>query len=132
MLEAISILRGRSNIAIEITETAEIQNLALVKQTVDMLASAGVAVYLDDFGEGAASLGMIDLPWKAVKLSRSICGEDAPRDVLEAVIKLAKTVAWWLSRSALKRKKHLDYLASCGVDAFQGYYIHRPEPFKFA
>ncbi|WAT32148.1 EAL domain-containing protein [Pseudomonas sp. GXZC] len=131
MLEAISILRGRSNIAIEITETAEIQNLALVKQTVDMLASAGVAVYLDDFGEGAASLGMIDLPWKAVKLSRSICGEGAPRDVLEAVIKLAKNRGMVVIAECIETKNHMDYLTSCGVDAFQGYYIHRPEAFKF-
>ncbi|MFU2936726.1 bifunctional diguanylate cyclase/phosphodiesterase [Pseudomonas aeruginosa] len=129
MLEAVSILRGRHNIAIEITETAEVQNLAQVRRTVEMLAGAGVAVYLDDFGEGAASLGMIDLPWQAVKLSRSVCGEQAPRDVLVAVVKLAKSRGMKVIAECIETKGHMEYLIGCGVDAFQGYYIHRPECF---
>jgi len=94
-----------------------------------MLAGAGVAVYLDDFGEGAASLGMIDLPWQAVKLSRSVCGEQAPRDVLVAVVKLAKSRGMKVIAECIETKGHMEYLIGCGVDAFQGYYIHRPERF---
>jgi EAL domain-containing protein (putative c-di-GMP-specific phosphodiesterase class I) len=128
VLEAIELLRGRLNIAIEITETGKIHDHSRLQRSVEMLSSAGVAMYLDDFGEGTATLAMIEQPWTAIKLSRRITAMTAPRDVLEALVGLAKARGMDVIAECVETQEHMDYLVDCGVDAIQGYHIHRPEP----
>lgn len=129
LLEAISIIKGRTNIAIEVTETAQIIDFKKVGLAIDMLVAAGIPVYLDDFGEGASALSLLEMPWSALKLSKTICHEHASPDILEAVIALAQNRKMTVIAECVESQAHMDRLTRYGVDAFQGYHIHRPEPF---
>lgn len=128
LVALISMLHGRKNIAVEVTETAAIEDIRPVSRAVEMFRAAGVDVYLDDFGEGAASLSMLALPWSAVKLSRTICGEGAPLDVLQSVVGLAQARKMQVIAECVETQHHKEQLMSLGINGFQGFYIHRPEP----
>ncbi len=126
--QIVEMLRGRKNIAVEITETAEIHEIQLVAGVIEMLRSAGIDVYLDDFGEGATSLSMLALPWSAVKLSKTICGRSCPQDILHSVISLAKARGMTVIAECVETEQHMASLRNLGVDAFQGFFFHMAEP----
>lgn len=128
LVDIIAMLHGRKNIAIEVTETAAVDEVRLVARAVELFRAAGIDVYLDDFGEGAASLSMLALPWSAVKLSRTICGEGAPSDVLQSVVALSKARKMQVIAECVETEAHKNHLMSLGIDGFQGFLIHRPEP----
>ncbi|MBN0141164.1 EAL domain-containing protein, partial [Pseudomonas aeruginosa] len=62
VLDVISSLRGRNNLSIEITETAVMEDPARAQVAIEMLRAAGHSVYLDDFGEGATTMSMLEMP----------------------------------------------------------------------
>lgn len=132
LVDIIAMLHGRKNIAIEVTETAAVDEIRLVARAVELFRAAGIDVYLDDFGEGAASLSMLALPWSAVKLSRSICGEGVPSDVLQSVVALAKVRKMQVIAECIETDEHKNSLMALGIDGFQGFLIHRPEPIPVA
>jgi diguanylate cyclase (GGDEF)-like protein/PAS domain S-box-containing protein len=120
-------------LCMEITETAVIENLSLVRQLLDGLREHGVRIALDDFGVGMTSLSELRaLPVDVLKIDgsfvRGIDGDALNSEIVDAIQRIAtrrqmKTVAECVERAA-----ELRHLRGLGVDFVQGYLMARPAP----
>ncbi|GAB3345523.1 putative bifunctional diguanylate cyclase/phosphodiesterase [Lysobacter tyrosinilyticus] len=117
----------------ELTETASIDRLSRAHAFIDAVHSRGCQVALDDFGSGLASFAYLkSLPIDILKIDglfvHDIDTNDLDYAVVRAVTEVARsqgkrTVAEWAETEAV-----LQRLREIGVDAVQGYAIHKPCP----
>jgi EAL domain-containing protein (putative c-di-GMP-specific phosphodiesterase class I) len=118
---------------IELTETAEIQDIAAAAATLDEFRAQGISVCLDDFGAGAAAFRYIrDLPVDYLKIdrafvhgaSRSKRGRDLVRSMLELARSVsAQTIAEGVETPALAR-----LMEELGCAYGQGWLFGKPAP----
>jgi len=127
VLEVISALRGRSNLSIEITETAVMEDPVRARLAIEMLRRADVPVYLDDYGEGSTSLSMLDLPFSAMKLGTGLTSDACSTDILESVVRLMRRRNMLVIGEGIETQGQLKRLRDAGAHAAQGYLLHRPE-----
>lgn len=117
----------------EVTETAVIANLGMVRETLQELAEAGIQVGLDDFGTGYSSLAYLKhLPVNFLKIDREfVAGIGADRrdeHTLHAVVALAQDYELRVIGEGVETRSQLEWLRAEGVDFAQGFLIARPEP----
>ena len=122
-------LAGR--VLIEVTESAEIADLAAANLAIQALRSMGYKVGLDDFGAGAASfqyLHAFDVDF--VKFDNALIGAlgGAPRvdSLIGGLVKLCGelgviTVAEGIENAAIKKR-----VIAMGFQLGQGYYLGKP------
>jgi diguanylate cyclase len=96
------------------------------------LASAGLRIWLDDFGTGWSSLSTLrTLPLDAVKLARTFVFEGSHRvdlAMLEAVVALTAAVGLELVAEGIETQAQQDQLARYSVRFGQGFHLARPMP----
>jgi len=120
-----------ANLVLEITETAPIENDAVVAATLASLKRSGVRLSVDDFGIGHASLHYLrQIPSDEVKIDRSfVVGmESSPED--RALVRTAIDMIHSLGRSAVaegvENGETVELLREMGCDTAQGYFYYRP------
>ncbi|MFC4455346.1 bifunctional diguanylate cyclase/phosphodiesterase [Deinococcus sonorensis] len=124
-----------SALEIELTESAVMRQLDVVKSALRDLQRLGVRVAIDDFGAGYSSLSYLrDLPINAIKIDRSFVQDlgsprRAPQFVLaliEAVIGIAGTLELQVVAEGIETPHQLAMLQDLGCDLGQGYLLARP------
>lgn len=121
-------LKGRTNIALEVTETAIMTSPGEAVAAITQLRENGHQVFLDDFGEGATTFGMLDMPFSSIKLGKSLSDDMCAPDILAAVLSLSRTRALPVIAEMVETTSQFLRLLNAGVHGFQGHLIHRPEP----
>lgn len=116
---------------IELVESAALDNLDQAARTIEQLRALGIAVAIDDFGMGYASLGYLRrLPVDKVKIDRSfVMGmlDDADdRQVVQAIIGLAHTFGHTVVAEGVEHDGLARALRQMGCDEAQGYGVARP------
>ncbi|MGY6502489.1 MAG: putative bifunctional diguanylate cyclase/phosphodiesterase [Acidimicrobiales bacterium] len=106
--------------------TASIDRLATLRQ-------AGVAVVLDGFGSGHASLSYLRrLPLDQVALDRSLVApaghDDTERAVLRSIVELCHALGLVVVADGVDDQHQLDALVSIGCDRARGDHLGRPVP----
>lgn len=118
------------DLSIEITETAAVQDLELVRERTEVLRDAGIALALDDFGSGLSSLTTLRaLPLQEVKIDRGLITPMPAADacaVVRAVCTLAAALKLAVVAEGVETEAQALALADCGCDALQGYLLARP------
>ena len=120
---------------LELTETALVIDIELVKQTMQELAKYGFRFSIDDFGTGYSSLAYLKvLPISELKIDKYFI-EDIDNDVngkavqiVDAIIEMAKALGVSCIAEGVETLEQLTYLKNKGCDKFQGYYFSKPEP----
>lgn len=123
---------------IEITETILASSRDKVGNVVDELRAAGFRVYMDDFGSGYSSLGMLkDVQVDVVKLDMSLI--DFTRDnfkrgmnVLSSVTSLAHRLELPLIVEGVQSQGQIFILQSLNCLYVQGFYFEKPLPVEQA
>ena len=121
----------------ELTETVLASNFADAEAFVREIHRLGARIAVDDFGVGAASLGMLkDLPEGHIdylKIDGVFIRDNFANPLDGVAVRFfqelartigAETVAEWVQDAAVRRQ-----LGELGVDFVQGYLIHRPQSF---
>jgi EAL domain-containing protein (putative c-di-GMP-specific phosphodiesterase class I) len=126
---------NRSQIMIEITETAVIHDVDLVVSHLERLRFLKTKIALDDFGTGYSSLTHIKtLPIDVIKLDRDFIGqiENKGKDetIVRAVINLVKKLGYKLVAEGIETESQYQYLDTHGCEFGQGYLMSRPLPVK--
>jgi EAL domain-containing protein (putative c-di-GMP-specific phosphodiesterase class I) len=120
-------------IALEITESALISDVATSTATLDALKRLGVRLYVDDFGTGYSSLAYLQhFPVDGVKVDRSFVADlgrtpDAEA-IVRAVIGLAGTMGLVPIAEGVETASQVRWLRDLGCDVAQGFYLGRPVP----
>ncbi|MCB4824444.1 EAL domain-containing protein [Roseicella aerolata] len=118
---------------LELTETLALQEGPEVAAMLARLRDRGIAIALDDFGSGYASIGRLRrLPFTTLKLDHSLIaylpGQAADLAVLRAVRDLGHALGLRLVAEGVERPEQRDLLAGLGFDEAQGYLFGGPVP----
>jgi diguanylate cyclase (GGDEF)-like protein len=118
---------------IEVTETAFMENVEIVRATIEGLRQAGIRIALDDFGTGYATLSqLLSFEIDKIKIDRSfvsrIDNEENGRVIIRAILSLAKGFGLTTTAEGIENKRQLSYLRSNGCTEGQGYLFAKAMP----
>lgn len=128
-LETYSIKPGK--LKLEVTETAKLENSAVVVSRLRELRRLGVAIVLDDFGTGYSSLSLLTtLPVNGLKFDRSFT-QNVPDDpvsvaILTHVAALARDLGLSLVIEGVESERQVEWLHRFPDVEVQGYYYSKP------
>jgi diguanylate cyclase (GGDEF)-like protein len=122
-----------ASLALEITETAVMENPQAAVAIFRQLNEMGVRLAIDDFGTGYSSLAYLKrFPIDSLKIDRSFV-RDITRDaddaaIVHAVIALAHSMKLKVVAEGVEDTRQLQFLREHGCDQMQGYYFSKPIP----
>lgn len=122
-----------SQIVMEISERAAIENFDLFRKAALTYQQLGFSIAMDDVGAGHASLeSALELRPRFLKLDLSIVrGIDrdlVKRELVRGIVKLARSMRSYLIAEGIETRQELNTLVALGVPYGQGFYIARPGP----
>jgi EAL domain-containing protein (putative c-di-GMP-specific phosphodiesterase class I) len=122
-----------SDVELEITESAAVQNLEWTLSVLDQLKSLGVRLSVDDFGTGQSSLAYLKrLPLHTVKIDREFLRDIGknPNDsaILSSIIHLGHSLNLYVIAEGIESMEDLRMVEGEECDGFQGYLFSRPMP----
>jgi diguanylate cyclase (GGDEF)-like protein len=118
---------------IEITESALVQNVAVVQSVIDDLRRAGVRIALDDFGTGYATLTqLLSFHLDKIKIDRSFVSHldksDESLVIVRAILGLAKGLGLTTTAEGVEDAAQLACLKANGCAEGQGYLFSKAVP----
>jgi EAL domain-containing protein (putative c-di-GMP-specific phosphodiesterase class I)/CheY-like chemotaxis protein len=122
-----------SQLVLEITETATIQNPTATMAILTRLRVKRVGLSLDDFGTGYSSLTQLyQMPFNEMKIDKSLV-MNVPHSreantMVGSLIELGHNLGLKICAEGVENRAALDMLAIMGCDRCQGYYISRAIP----
>jgi EAL domain-containing protein (putative c-di-GMP-specific phosphodiesterase class I) len=132
----LALLAAHSDIArrllVELTETAEIEDMAAAAATIKLIREAGTPVCLDDFGAGAASFRYLrELAVDYVKIDgpyvqRAVLGP-RERGIVSSMVELAGTVGARVVAEMIETEEQAILMRGLGVEFGQGWLFGRPD-----
>lgn len=113
-------------LTVEITENALLEDKPAVSARLTRLREAGVAIAVDDFGTGYASLGYLtSLPLDILKIDKGLVdgwvGGERDRIVASATIRLARELGLTVIVEGVETAGQLALLTEWGCDLYQGF-----------
>ena len=125
--------RRAKKLAVEMTETAELENIAEAAKTAQMLRDMGIQFCLDDFGAGAADVRVLRaIPADIVKLDGSyvagIVAEGRDRAFVTGMVEIAHTAGAAVVAERVETEEEAAALLAIGVEYGQGWLFGRPGP----
>jgi diguanylate cyclase len=122
-----------SDLMLEVTETAMIEDLERARAVVHRIAARGVALSVDDFGTGFTNLTRLrGAPLTEIKIDRTfvsaVLEEPDSQAIVRAVIALAHGLRCRVTAEGVETADIADWLAAAGCDEAQGYLWSRPVP----
>lgn len=121
-----------TRLTIEITESAYIQDFALVNETIAALRREGVKIAIDDFGSGYANLSLLSkIDYDIIKVDRScvsdVCSNKKAEQVLKSIKALSDDLSIKVVIEGVESEKQLEKLRELGFMYFQGWLFSKPK-----
>lgn len=121
------------DLAIELTETALIEDSAVPAASLRELRSLGVKILLDDFGTGYSSLSHLQrFPVDALKIDRSFVmhlgAEEDDSEIVRAIAAMATALGLEVVAEGVETAEQALEAQALGCGSAQGYYFARPSP----
>jgi len=118
-------------LSIELTESAMVQNLDILLESLMELYKNGIEISIDDFGTGYSSLHQVSvIPASELKVDQSFVRDMLDNTVDHLIVRNTVRMAHSLGMRALaegvETKRHVQALARTGCDEAQGYFYSRP------
>ncbi len=119
-------------ITLEVTESAVVDNpeaaIALLRQFKD----DGFKISIDDYGTGYSSLAQLkQLPVNELKIDKSFVQrletDEDDQIIVRSTIELAHNMGLSVVAEGIEDEYTLQWLAKCGCELAQGYFISRPQ-----
>ena len=117
-----------SQLVLEITETATIQNPTATMAILTRLRVNGVGLALDDFGTGFSSMTQLfEMPFSELKIDKSLV-MNVPQSpeattTVASLIELGHNLGLKICAEGVESRAALDALTTMGCDRCQGYFI---------
>ena len=122
-----------SQLVLEITETATIQNPTATMAILARLRVKRIGLALDDFGTGYSSLTQLfEMPFSELKIDKSlVMNMSSSREantLIGSLIELGHNLGLKICAEGVENRAALEQLAKIGCDRCQGYFISRAIP----
>lgn len=115
---------------LEITESAMIQDLNLMMDTIEKLRKMGIKIAVDDFGKGYSSLSyLMKLQVDELKLDKSFVQELTNKknaSIVNSIVSLAHDLNLTVVAEGIETEKQHQLLMQYGCDLGQGYFYSKP------
>ena len=120
-----------SNLELEITETAFLDNYQLVNAKLESFRELGVKIALDDFGIGYSSLSRLDeLQIDSIKIDKyfmdKLFTENNSNIITANIISLAHQLGVTVIAEGVETDRQKEYLLANDCDSMQGYLFSKP------
>jgi EAL domain-containing protein (putative c-di-GMP-specific phosphodiesterase class I) len=124
-----------SLLALEITETAVMEDTTATLAALRNLKQLKVRLSIDDFGTGYSSLSYLKrFPVDAVKIDKSfvagLTSGPVDREIVQAVIRLAAAVGMQTIAEGVETTAQCEQLRVLGCTMLQGFLLSRPGPME--
>ena len=119
-------------LTIEILESVYLERLGdVVRWTLDELNEVGVAIAVDDFGTGHASVqGLLKIRPTILKIDRQfiqpIVEDDTSRALVASIIGIGKSLGMRIVAEGVETEEHALQVRDMGCDFLQGFYFGKP------
>ena len=118
---------------LEVTETCLMEDDPQLIDEFDRLRARGVAIAIDDFGNGYSNLARLRyLPIDRLKIDRSLIADIATSGeaatISHTIIALAHGLGYTVVAEGVENVLQTEVLRVMGADMLQGYLIARPMP----
>lgn len=122
-----------TNLCLEITENAVVQDTGQTAKVLAMLRELGISIAIDDFGTGFSSLAHLKiLPVDALKIDREfvehLASDPGDQAIVSAIGTLARAFELDLIAEGLETEAAREALLSIGCTHAQGYLFSKPVP----
>ncbi len=119
----------------ELTESIAVTNLETARQFIATVRSMGCSFSLDDVGAGFSSLNYLRvLKFDSIKIDghyvMDLENSVVDQKLVESLVQAAKSAGIKSVAEMVERPTTVATLKAIGVDALQGYWIHKPEPLR--
>lgn len=120
----------RSRISLEITETAFLDNLDVIKEPLSKLSELGYSFSVDDLGSGYSSIDyIVNLPIDIIKIDKDYINRINEDNVI-AFLKTIRYFAFLTNKTIIiegvEIKEQYQKLEEMGFNYIQGYYFYKP------
>jgi len=118
-----------SQLELEITEGALLDDTDNVLTTLHALRALGVKISMDDFGTGYSSLSYLQkFPFDKIKIDRSFVSGDNPdsQAILQAVAGLGSSLGMQITAEGVETSDQLQHIRDHRCTHVQGYFTGRP------
>lgn len=138
IIERIEAIMARYNVPrelinVEITESAFVEDVERIGPALKKLHELGYQVWMDDFGSGYSSLGILkDYSFDEIKIDMSFLSnfDKKARNIIRSVVTRAKRIGVQTLAEGVETKEQHVFLYKIGCEKIQGYYFGRPMPGK--
>ncbi len=126
-----------SALRLEITESLVMAAEESIAESLATLKNSGVQIYMDDFGTGLSSLGLLrTLPLDGIKVDRCFI-ETANSDresiaILHAIVDLGHNLGMSVTAEGIEKSEQVATILALECDMAQGYLLGRPVPLQEA
>ena len=122
---------GPELLVLEVTESALMTDPLRARKSLDLLATSGVRISIDDFGAGYTSLSQLKtLPVSELKIDgsfvKTMTDEPVNALIVESVIELGHNLGLSIVAEGVETERALSWLKGMGCDIAQGYYVSPP------
>ena len=136
IIERIEAIMARYNVPrelvnVEITESAFVEDVERIGPVLKKLHELGYQVWMDDFGSGYSSLGILkDYSFDEIKIDMSFISkfDKKARNIIRSVVTMAKRIGVQTLAEGVETKEQYVFLYTIGCEKIQGYYFGRPMP----
>ncbi|MBQ6492766.1 MAG: EAL domain-containing protein [Erysipelotrichaceae bacterium] len=122
----------KSEIVIEVTETASEEESANMINFLGRLSDFGIETSIDDFGTGYSSLSTLrEYPINEIKIDRSFINKNlgsSDEIIIHSIIEMAKQLNISVITEGVEKIFQKDFLHKLGCDRLQGYLYDKPLP----
>lgn len=134
-----SILIDKTNVAnkitFEITEEEAVENFKEVKEFIQDIKKLGAKIAIDDFGSGYANYNYIfNMNPDYIKIDGGLVSEILTNEnqviLIKSLVEMSRKIGIKTVAEFVDSKEKMEKLRQLGVDYFQGFYFHKPEPYK--
>jgi diguanylate cyclase (GGDEF)-like protein/PAS domain S-box-containing protein len=120
-----------TNLELEITESALLDDTDLALTTLNALRELGVSLSIDDFGTGYSSLSYLSrFPFDILKIDKSfidrVVDDKHCRALTTGIIELAHNLEMSVVAEGVELEAQREFLRTHGCDNVQGYLLSRP------
>jgi diguanylate cyclase (GGDEF)-like protein/PAS domain S-box-containing protein len=120
-----------SALELEMTERALIEDAPATEQTLASLHKLGIAISIDDFGEGYSALGYLRrLPIAGIKISHNfmvgVPGNPTDAKLCEAILHMARALDLGVVAEGVETSEQRDFLLALGARYAQGFFFAAP------
>lgn len=116
---------------IEITESAFVKNIDKVEAFISRFHQLGYKVWMDDFGSGYSSLGVLkNYSFDELKIDMAFLKDfdEKSRKMITSIVRMAKSLDISTLAEGVETEEQYLFLRNIGCEKIQGYYFGRPMP----